>query len=61
MFSLCHRTHLEEIILCAAVFPLGVGRRSELERTRVDVEASVLCGEGCWYKLIVLWTKRRLE
>lgn len=46
VISLCHRTYFEEIILRGAVFTLRVRRRSELQRTRVDVEAAMFCGEG---------------
>ena len=47
-------TDLEAIILRAGVFSLGVGRRSELQRSRVDVEAAVFRGERGRHQLVVL-------
>lgn len=47
-------SYLEVIILGACIFSLRVRCCSELQRARVDVEASVFCGERSRYQLVVL-------
>lgn len=46
--------YLEVIILGACIFSLRVRCCSELQSARVDVEASMLCGERGRYKLVIL-------
>lgn len=48
------RTYLEAIILRARVFSLRVRCCSELQSARVDVEASVFCGERGRHQLVIL-------
>lgn len=48
------RTYLEVIILRACILSLRIRGWSELQSARVDVEASMFCGERGRHQLIIL-------